>query len=195
MPEDSSFDAPGKPPIDAGFTPPDDEAASDGDRKWIIPVVALGCGCVCLPLMVILSVLLGLGSSMQRLYKSTGSYQVYQLASTEIEASNVVGEALGRPVETGWTSHVQETYPADEAGQVCIRFNVTGEDRSGSAYAEAKNEQGTWQLYQLTVSVNGELEPLTLVPLPTERSPLCPDFDEPDSDSDFEPSAEKTPAI
>ncbi|MGD1940649.1 MAG: cytochrome c oxidase assembly factor Coa1 family protein [Leptolyngbyaceae cyanobacterium] len=193
MSEESNFDAPGKPPIDPGFTPPEEDAVSDGGRKWIIPVVALGCGCVCLPLIVILSVLFGLGTSVQRLYKSTGSYQVYQLASTEIEASDEVAEVLGSPVETGWTSHVQESYPANEAGQVCIRFNVAGEDRNGSVYAEAQNEQGAWQLYQLTVSVNGEPEPLTLVPVPTERSPLCPEFDE--SEPDSEPSAEEPPVI
>ena len=194
MSEESNFDAPGKPPTDAGFTPPTEEdAASDGDKKWIIPVVALGCGCVCLLLMVVLSVLFGLGSSVQRLYKSTGSYQVYQLASTEVETSDEVAEALGSLVETGWTSKVQESYPADGAGQVCIRFNVSGEDRRGSVYAEAQNEQGAWQLYQLSVAVNGEPEPLTLLPLPTERSPLCPDFDEPEPDT--APSVEETPAI
>ena len=191
MSEEPNFDAPGKPPIDPGFTPLEEDAASDGDRKWIIPVVALGCGCVCLPLIVVLSVLFGLGSSVQRLYKSTGSYQVYQLASTEVESSDAVAEALGSPVETGWTSKVQETYPADGAGQVCIRFNVSGDDLRGSVYAEAQNEQGAWQLYQLSVAVNGEPETLTLLPLPTERSPLCPDFDEPEP----EPNAEETPVI
>lgn len=174
------------PPLEDEFLPPSDTnpsppAEPNNDRKWIIPVVALGCGCVCLPFIALILGLLGLGNTARRLYQSTGTYQVYQLASEAVETDARVIDVLGKPVEAGWTSKSQESYTTDDAGVVCMRFNVMGSDRSGSAYAEAQQQAGAWQLHQLTVGVNGRTEPLAIVPLGTEESPLCPDFDEPDS--------------
>lgn len=202
MPENSSFD-------DRDFVPPGDEelipsATSDSPavsgeengKKWIIPVLALGCGCICLPLVMIVVGVLGLGNTARRLYQSTGTYQVYQLATQAVETDPAAIAALGGSVETGWTSRSTEVYGTNNIGKVCIRFNVIGADRSGSAYAEAENSEGSWQLHQLKLSVNGEVEPLTIVPLAATEQSLCPDFDtsEPDLEG-TDPDRDEPPSL
>jgi len=168
------------------FIPPDDEAVvAGGDRsaqnQWILQTFLIGCGCVGLPFVLIVFGALGVGNTLLRLYRSTGSYQVYQLASETVETDPEVMAALGEPVEAGWASRTQETYETSESGQVCMRFSVAGGDRSGSAYVEANNRAGAWQLHQLVVSVNGETELVVVIPLDAEAQPLCPDFEAPDS--------------
>jgi len=179
------------------FIPPDDHAVAEGsDRpspnRWLIPTLLIGCGCVGLPLLLIVFGVLGVGNTLLRLYRSTGSYQVYQLASETVETDPEVIAALGEPVEAGWASRTEETYETSESGQVCMRFSVAGGDRSGSAYVEANSREGAWQLHQLVVSVNGEPDPVAVVPLPAEEPSLCPDFDSPDS---FETPAEEEEEI
>lgn len=168
------------------FIPPDEQdIGGTGDRpprhRWVLPAVLIGCGCIGLPILLVVFGVLGVSNTLLRLYRSTGSYQVYQLAAETLETDEAVVAALGEPVETGWTSRVQETYETSEAGQVCMRFSVTGSDRSGSAYVEATSTEGTWQLHQLMVRVNGEPSPVAVEPLTAEEQPLCPDFDDPDS--------------
>lgn len=196
MPEDSRYhEGEFVPPGAGDFTPPTEDAvptavSRNDDRKWIIPVAAVGCGCICLPLLAIALSIAGIGNTVQRLYKSTGTYQVYQLASETVENDAAVAEALGHPVEAGWTSKSREAYGTDDSGKVCMRFNVSGDDRSGSAYAEARTEQGAWRLHQLFVVVNGDIELIPVVPLSAEQSPLCPNFDAPDSDFEDSPAPE-----
>lgn len=165
------------------FIPPD--GASERDRparnRWVLPTLLIGCGCIGLPILLVVFGVLGVSNTLVRLYRSTGSYQVYQLAAETVETDDAVIAALGEPVETGWTSRVKETYETSESGQVCLRFSVTGSDRSGSAYVEATSTAGAWQLHQLVVSVNGESPPVAVEPLTAEAEPLCPDFDDPDS--------------
>jgi len=91
------------------FIPPDDEAVvAGGDRsaqnQWILPTFLIGCGCVGLPFVLIVFGALGVGNTLLRLYRSTGSYQVYQLASETVETDPEVMAALGEPVEAGWAS-------------------------------------------------------------------------------------------
>jgi hypothetical protein len=139
--------------------------------------------------------LFGLGNTVRRVYQSTGTYQVYQIASEAVETSDEAIAALGDPVEAGWTSQSEEFYGANERGQVCMRFTVSGRDRSGSAYTEAQSVQGAWQLHQLILSVNGEPDPVAIVPLEAEAQPLCPDFDAPDPDPDEDTAPEREETI
>ena len=189
MPENSNYE-------DGEFLPPDfsDEPqppaeptppprTNEDGRKWVIPAVALGCGCIGVPFLLVIFGVFGLGNTARRLYQSTGTYQVYQLASAEVETDTQVRETLGDPIEAGWTSKSTEAYE-NGTGKVCMRFNVIGGDRSGSAYAEAEKAQGAWQLHQLTLVVNGETELIPIVPLETAAQPLCPNFDAPDSEFD-----------
>lgn len=194
-PEDSDF----TPPTGEEFVPPSSDPApplssQDNGKKWIIPVVALGCGCICLPLVAIALGLLGLGNTARRIFQSTGTYQVYQIASEAVETDPEAIAALGAPVEAGWTSKSEETYN-NETGQVCMRFSVAGDDRSGSAYAEAQSVQGAWQLHQLVLSINGEPEPTVIVPLEAEAQSLCPDFDAPDPEFDEETEPDRNETI
>ena len=167
------------------FVPPEDVVRGESDRssrpRWLLPTVLIGCGCIGLPILLVVFGVLGVSNTLLRLYRSTGSYQVYQLAAETVETDDAVRAALGKPVETGWASRVTETYETSESGQVCMRFSVAGSDRSGSAYVEATSVEGAWQLHQLVVSVNGEPLPVTVDPLAAEEQPLCPDFDEPDA--------------
>lgn len=208
MSENSNFDDSDFVPPETDFVPPEDDEdfvppprdlppqdPSDNTNQWVIPIVAVGCGCIGLPLLAIALGLFGIGNMARRLYQSTGTYQVYQLASEAVQTNATVIETLGSPVETGWTSKSREFYEANDTGKVCMRFNVTGDDSSGSAYAEAQNIAGAWQLHQLVVMVNGQPEPLTVVPLEPEETPLCPGFDDPDSDFDETPPENDDPDL
>jgi hypothetical protein len=162
---------------------PSRPSANEDGKKWVIPAVALGCGCVGLPFLLIVLGVFGLGGTARRLYRSTGTYQVYQLAADEVETNAEVREILGDSAEAGWTSQSTEAYE-DGVGTVCMRFNVVGDDRSGSVYAEAENTQGAWQLHQLMLAVNGETEIYPIIRLENAAEPLCPNFDALDSESD-----------
>ncbi|HEY9886882.1 MAG TPA: cytochrome c oxidase assembly factor Coa1 family protein [Candidatus Obscuribacterales bacterium] len=155
-------------------------AASDRDngKKWAIALTLVGCGCVGLPLLLIALSISGIVSTAQRFYQSTGTYQVYQLASARVETDAAVISVLGQPVEAGWTSQSHEAYETGSDGIVCLRFAVNGGDRSGSAYAEARQQDGAWQLHQLLVAANGVPEPVAIVPLAAAAAPLCPDFED-----------------
>ena len=182
MTDDSKF-------IGPEFTPPgDDERDAGGDREqrppWLLPVALVGCGCLGLPILLIVVGVLGLGNTVRRFYRSTGSYQVYQLASETVTADNDVIAALGEPVETGWTSQVRERYDLDEPGTVCMQFGVTGSDRSGNVYAEAHRLEDVWELHQLVVSVDGMATSVAVIPLAAEAQPLCPDFELPEAQPD-----------
>lgn len=165
------------------FVPPSDsEQAAQrqrGDRgkRWILPVAALGCGCVGIPILLAAVGVLGVGTTVRRLVRSTGTYQVYQLASSELKADATVQDRLGHPIETGLTTQSREVYDADGTGKVCLRFRVVGNERSGSAYAEAQSAAGAWQIHQLALTVNGEADAVAIVPLSDNADPLCPDFD------------------
>lgn len=168
------------------FTPPDDhesDAGSDRGRRpqWLLPLTLIGCGCLGLPILLIGLGVFGLGNTALRLYRSSGSYQVYQLASDSVATDNDVIAALGEPVETGWTSQVTESYDLDELGKVCMRFSVTGSDRNGDVYTEAHHIDGAWQLHQLMVSVDGMATSVAVIPLTVEAQPLCPDFGLPET--------------
>jgi type II secretory pathway pseudopilin PulG len=157
-------------------------------RRWQIPL-ALGCGCIGLPLAAIAVVLSGITSTVIKAYRSTGAHQVYQLATERVQADAQVSSALGSPIEPGWPSKTIENHQSGKPAIVCQRFALSGRDRSGSSYVEAQQIGGAWQLHQLSVAVNGQPEPLILQPLPTGEKPLCPDFDQPDSsnEDDFVP--------
>lgn len=182
MSDDQNFTGP-------EFIPPEDgERSAGGDRpqrpQWVIPIALIGCGCIGLPLFLIVFGVLGLGNTLLRVYRSTGTHQVYQLASETVETDADVVAILGEPVEAGWASQSREAYEADEPGKVCMRFSVTGSDRSGSTYAEAQNIDGAWQLHQLIVNVSGETTPIAVMPLADEAQPLCPEFDAPDTEEE-----------
>lgn len=167
--------------------PSPDEVAPPANNNWMIPVGCACSGCIILPLVALGLGVAGLGGAVWQLVRSSGTHQVYQLAAAEVEASGTVSDVLGEPVEAGWISKSVENYNnSAEGGKVCLRFSVNGADRSGQAYVEGKTQstpEAPWQLHQLTVAVNGETDVMTIVPLPTDQSPLCPDFDQPDSDS------------
>jgi hypothetical protein len=165
-------------PLEDSSPPPPTDPGND--KKWIVPVLALGCGCICAPLIAIALGLFGLGNTARRLYQSTGTYQVYQLASEEVETDAEVVDVLGSPVEAGWTTQSREAYE-NGTGIVCMRFNVIGGDRSGSAYAEAQQHGGAWKLYQISLLVNDPTAPVEIVLQPPEGQPLCPNFDDPDA--------------
>jgi hypothetical protein len=178
MPADPNFDDRDFVPVTEDVEPQD--SSGNDLKRWLVPVGAVGCGCLGLGLLAIALSLLGIGSTVRKLYQSTGTYQVYQIAAAAVETDAAVQEALGRPLESGWTSQSIERYEAGDQGIVCLRFNVIGANRSGSAYAEAQKIQGAWQLYQLFVAVNGQPDTVPVVPLPEARSSLCPDFEVPE---------------
>lgn len=147
------------------------------NNAWILPVGCAGCGCLLVPLVLLGIGATGLISLTGSLIKSTGAYQTYQLAAEQVEASPQVAAALGTPVSAGWTSKVT-SHEDGTSGKACLRFSVSGANRSGSAYAEGERRGGSWHLHQLVVQPNGGDRPLTLVELPPNNpQPLCPDFD------------------
>lgn len=156
---------------------------------WLAIAGCVGCGCLGMPLLIVGLGIVGLGGTFWQMVRSSGSYQVYQLAAAEVETNAIVAEALGSPIEPGWISQTKEHYN-NESGYVCLRFGVTGANLSGSAYAEAQNIESTWQLHQLLLTVDGESEMVKLIPLSLDEEPLCPDFDDPDPEPiESEPDA------
>lgn len=141
-------------------------------------ISCVGClGCLTVPLLLFGLGTTGLVTFTWSLVKSSGAYQTYELAAAEVENSPQVADALGKPVEAGWTSKVT-SHEDGASGKACLRFHVSGGDRSGSAYAEGTRRAGTWHLHQLVVNPNGRDRPLTLMELPADNpQPLCPDFD------------------
>lgn len=182
MSEDRNFDQPNP-------FPSPDEVAPAPKNNWIVPVGFTCCGCIVISIIALGLGVAGLGGAVWRLVRSTGTHQVYRLAEAKVESSRTVGDALGEPVEAGWVSKSVERYGDPAGGRACIRFSVIGAERSGSAYAEGTNNtpEATWRLHQLTVAINGETEVLTVVPLPDDQQSLCPDFDQPDSESELDP--------
>ncbi|MGP1384320.1 MAG: cytochrome c oxidase assembly factor Coa1 family protein [Thainema sp.] len=182
MSEDRNFDEPNP-------FPSPDEVAPASPNKWILPVGCTCCGCIIVSLIALGLGVAGLGGAVWRVVRSTGTHQVYQLAAAAVESNSTISDVLGEPVEAGWVSKSVERYRDPVGGRVCLRFSVNGADRSGSAYAEGTNNtpEATWQLHQLTVAINGETEAFAVVPLPDNQPPLCPDFDQPDSESEPTP--------
>ncbi|MGF1521726.1 MAG: cytochrome c oxidase assembly factor Coa1 family protein [Leptolyngbyaceae cyanobacterium] len=180
-------DAPSPNDFTPAITP--DSAPPTKRKPWLAIAGCIGCGCIGIPILIVGLGIVGLGGTFWSMVRSTGSYQVYQLAAAEVETNAIVTEALGSPVEPGWVLQTREHHD-NETGHVCLRFPVTGADLSGSIYAEAQSSESTWQLHQLLLSVNGEAEIVELIPLTQDEESLCPDFDDPDSEPvESEPDA------
>ena len=150
--------------------------------KWFVLAGCAVGGCVVVPIVAVGLGMAGLGGAVWNLVRSTGSYQVYQLAAAEVETNAIAAELLGNPVEPGWVSQTQEHYD-NSSGQVCLRFDVFGADNSGSTYVEAQKVESAWQLHQLLLTVNREAALVKLVPLSPDAKSLCPDFDNPEPET------------
>ena len=168
--------------------PSPEEVAPAAQNNWILPVSLACCGCAIVSIIALGLGVAGVGGAVWRLMRSTGTHQVYRLASAEVESNSTVSDLLGAPVEAGWVSQATERYGDPPGGRACIRFSVSGADQSGTAYAEGTNNtpEDTWKLHQLTVAINGKTEVVTVVPLPENQQSLCPDFDQPDSESELD---------
>jgi hypothetical protein len=163
------------------MTPDNHNEQKPQTRSWLLPI-----GLSCLGCLGIVGIALFLGAAsfvsvLQGLIKSTGTYQTYQLAAERVKTDDAVSQILGDPVSTGWLSKGKE-FSEGGTGSTCIRFSVTGSKTSGSVYAEAQLDQGSWQFHQLIINVNGQPDPIALITPPTNQpQPLCPDFDQDDS--------------
>ncbi|MGK7926422.1 MAG: cytochrome c oxidase assembly factor Coa1 family protein [Spirulina sp.] len=133
---------------------------------------AIGLGMVSI-LWIILSVVSGIGSLFQEVWRSSGGHQTHQLATDTLRSHPEAIAELGEPISTGWASQISMI-----GEKTCLRFAVFGSKRSGSTYAEATKQNNAWYLHQLTIAVNGKKDPLVIVALPAENpNPLCPNFD------------------
>ncbi len=159
-------------PEDSSSVPMEEPATSL--PAWL--PLALGCGCVGIPVLVVILGLSGITHTFLRLYRSTGSYQVYQVAAEQVKQAPAVRSTLGEPIEPGWVAKSSEHYDDTTEGQVCQQFKVTGQQRQGRVYVEAQRMQGTWQIHQLYVEVNDQPDPIILKPLDQGAKSLCPDF-------------------
>lgn len=126
--------------------------------KWIIPggclAVVLVCGgCLAAPFYA--------------LYAGLTSSDCYQQALQEMNNSQELTDALGKPVESssGWRfwqiqGHININ---NDAGDADMAFPVKGPQGTGSAQVVARRAQGTWSIETLTVDVTGDGR-ITIVP-------------------------------
>jgi Cytochrome oxidase complex assembly protein 1 len=169
-------------------------------RSCLIFTGCLGCGCGGALLIVGLIFVSTIGAGLFSLFKSSGTYRTYQLASETIKRNPTVIEILGAPISSGWEIQTDEQYgkegndtdiasgtspsnspensSPDGAGRVCLRFPISGKKAHGSAYVESMQKEGVWNFYQLKVNVDGQSQPIVLIKPPSgQPKSLCPNFD------------------
>lgn len=138
------------PPIPASPLPPPPMPAApkSSPAKWIF----VGCG-GCLALIVVFvlfsAVLTWFAMGTVR------STDFYTEAMRRVQSSPQVREALGSPVESGWSFQGSVNYK-NGSGTASLSLPISGPKGSGTLKAEAERQSGQpWQYSVLEVKVEG----------------------------------------
>ena len=111
--------------------------------KWFVPV-----GCLSIVVIFVLFITMIVGAAFGMMKKSAP----YQEAMTRAQASEIVQEALGTPLESGWmvSGNISTSGPEGDAN---LAIPVSGPQGSGTLYVVAKKRSGRWVYDSLELEI------------------------------------------
>ena len=109
--------------------------------KWFVPMGCLG---------LILLAVLGVGSILYLVFSMIRSSDVVQTAVAQAEASAVVTETLGSPLEVGLlvTGNISVSGPS---GRASLSIPLSGPNGKATLYVDANRTAGQWQPSSLII--------------------------------------------
>lgn len=121
---------------------------------WFVPV-----GCLTIAFLVVA----GAGMLIWLAVSSSRSIDLFEEALAAARSDPRVIEALGEPVEMGWTISGSLRYENDD-GEADLTIPISGPDGTGQLRVEAVKQGGDWIYHRLEVTIDATSEIIDLTP-------------------------------
>jgi hypothetical protein len=121
--------------------------------KWAVPVIVIG---------AITAMIAFVGVLVFGIFGLIKSTDAYQMAIARMEASPVVVEALGSPIEEGLfvTGNINTS---GSSGEADLAIPLSGPKENGTLYVVAQKSVGQWSFTQLVLVVSGSGDRIDLL--------------------------------
>lgn len=122
--------------------------------KWAVPLLCLVCT------ILFVGAIAGL---MFVLFNVMRSSDVYTAAMQRARDNPQVIEVLGTPIEPRWYLS-GEMNTSGASGEASLQIPLSGPKAEADLYVEAKKTAGRWHYSTLIVDVDGQQDPIDLLP-------------------------------